>query len=93
VVEALTNVLRHAGRSATRLVVRHRPGEVVVEVRDSGVLPGHQTVTRGSGLGLVGMRERAALLGGAAEAGPDGQAGWVVRARLPRTLPAVTPQV
>jgi signal transduction histidine kinase len=49
-------VLRHAGPSATRLVVRHRPGEVVVEVRDSGVLPGHRSVTHGSGLGLVGMR-------------------------------------
>jgi len=84
VVEALTNVLRHAGPSATRLRVQHRPQEVVVEVRDSGVLPGHRTVTRGSGLGLVGVRERAALLGGAAEAGPDDQAGWVVRARLPR---------
>jgi hypothetical protein len=32
----------------------------------------------------VGVRERAALLGGAAEAGPDTDAGWVVRARLPR---------
>jgi hypothetical protein len=32
----------------------------------------------------VGVRERAALLGGAAEAGPDAEAGWVVRARLPR---------
>jgi len=84
VVEALTNVLRHAGPSATRLRVQHRPQEVVVEVRDSGVLPGHRTVTRGSGLGLVGVRERAALLGGAAEAGPDAEAGWVVRARLPR---------
>jgi signal transduction histidine kinase len=92
VVEALTNVLRHAGPSATRLRVQHRPGEVVVEVRDSGVLPGHRTVTRGSGLGLVGVRERAALLGGAAEAGPDpGEPGWVVRARLPRTLPAAAP--
>ena len=84
VVEALTNVLRHAGPSATRLRVQHRPQEVVVEVRDSGVLPGHRTVTRGSGLGLVGVRERAALLSGAAEAGPDAEAGWVVRARLPR---------
>src|SRR4029453_7107674 len=46
------------------------------EVRDSGVLPGHRTVTRGSGLGLVGVRERAALLGGAGEARPGAEAGW-----------------
>jgi signal transduction histidine kinase len=91
-VEALTNVLRHAGPSATKLLVRHTPDEVVVEVRDGGVLPGHRTATHGSGLGLVGMRERAALLGGDAEAGPDGSGGWVVRARLPRAVPAVVPR-
>lgn len=82
-LEALTNVLRHAGRSPTVVSVRHAEGEVVVEVRDSGVTPGHRPSTSGSGLGLVGMRERAVLLGGEVEAGPaDG--GWLVRARLPR---------
>jgi signal transduction histidine kinase len=86
VVEALTNVLRHAGVSPTTLVVRHGPDELSVEVRDSGVVPGHVAATTGSGLGLVGMRERTALLGGHAEAGSD-RDGWVVRARLPRSRP------
>ncbi|WP_433507561.1 sensor histidine kinase [Pseudonocardia halophobica] len=83
VVEALTNVLRHAGASPTSVTVQHGPDEVAVEVRDSGVLPGHVPATAGTGLGLVGMRERTALLGGEVEAGPAGH-GWIVRARLPR---------
>jgi signal transduction histidine kinase len=83
VVEALTNVLRHAGPSPTTLVVRHGPTRLEVEVRDSGTVPGHAAATAGSGLGLVGMRERTALVGGTLEAGPEPD-GWRVRARLPR---------
>lgn len=89
VVEALTNVLRHAGSSPTSVIVRHHPDEVEVEIRDSGVPPGHAPATTGAGLGLVGMRERTALLGGEVEAGPAGD-GWIVRARLPRTRPPAT---
>lgn len=83
VTEALTNTLRHAGSTPTRVAVRHDAEAVVVEVSDAGARPGHTRRAEGSGLGLVGMRERAALLGGELEAGPhDG--GWRVRARLPR---------
>jgi signal transduction histidine kinase len=88
VAEALTNVLRHAGPSPTLLRVTHGADTVDVEVRDGGVVAGHRSATAGSGLGLVGMRERAALLGGTIEAGPhDG--GWRVRARLPRAAAEV----
>ena len=81
-------MVRHAGPSPTRLLVRHAPGEIVVEVRDGGPAPGHRRATTGSGLGVVGMRERAARLGGDLRAGPDGDGGWTVRARLPRERPA-----
>ncbi|GAA1400313.1 hypothetical protein GCM10009613_57090 [Pseudonocardia kongjuensis] len=83
VTEALTNVLRHAGRSATTVRIGHGPAEVTVEVADGGPVPGHRPDDAGSGLGLVGMRERVALLGGELSAGPDGP-GWTVRATLPR---------
>nr|ASV47040.1 two-component sensor histidine kinase [uncultured bacterium] len=81
--EALTNVVRHAGASPTAVAVEHRAGEVVVEVRDAGPVDGHRAAAAGSGLGLLGMRERAELLGGelVVRSGPD---GFGVRARLPR---------
>ncbi|WP_433036891.1 ATP-binding protein [Actinomycetospora sp. CA-053990] len=81
--EALTNTLRHAGPTPTRVTVRHDEDAVAVEVVDAGAQPGHRASREGSGLGLVGMRERAALVGGSVEAGPAGN-GWRVAARLPR---------
>ncbi|MHC1560260.1 sensor histidine kinase [Actinomycetospora sp. C-140] len=83
VTEALTNALRHAGPTPTRVSVRHGDDGVTVEVVDDGVRPGHRAAREGSGLGLVGMRERAALVGGTVEAGPWGP-GWRVLAHLPR---------
>ncbi|MEJ2860403.1 sensor histidine kinase [Actinomycetospora flava] len=83
VTEALTNTLRHAGPAPTRVTVRHEPEAVAVEVVDEGVRAGHAVSREGSGLGIVGMRERAALVGGTVEAGPSG-GGWRVAARLPR---------
>ncbi|WP_406179032.1 sensor histidine kinase [Streptomyces canus] len=83
VQESLTNALKHAcpGRVSVSLV--QRDGELTVAVsspygdRDGPRAPG-------SGAGLVGMRERAALLGGTFDAGPDGpQPHWTVRATLP----------
>ncbi|MCQ9132611.1 sensor histidine kinase [Streptomyces hilarionis] len=81
VQESLTNALKHA-----------RPGRVTVDLVQHGdaldlrvCSPyGHRGGPRapGSGAGLVGMRERAALLGGTFAAGPDGSR-WTVRAVLP----------
>jgi signal transduction histidine kinase len=80
VQEALTNVSRHAGPTAARVRVAYRPEELAVQVDDDGVGP--QGVN-GSGLGIIGMRERAAALGGrlVAQGRPDG--GFTVRADLP----------
>lgn len=82
VQEALTNVRKHAGPSAT---VRVRVGvgrDLEVEVRDDG--RGAAAPSRdGPGLGLVGMRERAAVHGGTVEAGPAPGGGFAVSARLP----------
>ncbi|MGF7234085.1 MAG: sensor histidine kinase [Frankia sp.] len=85
VQEALTNVVRHAGPTSAILRVRFRPDELDLEVIDDGPrssAPRNLTLPRqGTGHGLIGMRERAALFGGSLEAGPCG-AGFRVRAEL-----------
>ncbi|MEV5972286.1 sensor histidine kinase [Streptomyces sp. NPDC051921] len=83
VQEALTNARKHAGRGA-KVDVRltYAPHEVRVSVSDDGRSPDHHLAARGSGYGLMGMRERVALHGGTLHAGP-GDSGFTVRARLP----------
>ncbi len=84
VQEALTNTLRHAGATRAEVAVRYEPEAVVLEVRDDGVGAGEAVAgSGGSGHGLVGMRERAALTGGSLEAGPAPGGGFRVHARLP----------
>lgn len=81
VQESLTNVRKHAGPGAA-VSVRVAVGrEVVVEVRDDG--RGAAATSDGRGLGLTGMRERAAVHGGTLEAGPAPGGGFAVSARLP----------
>jgi signal transduction histidine kinase len=83
--EALTNVLKHAGRARASVVVEYGPDAVHVEVTDDGrgaAALAPATVVNGSGQGLVGMRERAALYGGSIEAGPQPGGGYRVAATL-----------
>ncbi|GAA4085833.1 sensor histidine kinase [Nonomuraea soli] len=83
VQEGLTNSLRHAGSAAQAVVtVRHRPGELDVEVRDDGRGPEPEGEGRG-GHGLVGIRERVALYGGILRAGPRQGGGFEIQARFP----------
>jgi signal transduction histidine kinase len=89
VQEALTNVLKHAGpgaRTEVRLGTDRRG--IVIEVLDDGrgatVLPGPDPDDAGArGHGIVGMRERARLLGGTLDAGPRPGGGFSVVAHLP----------
>jgi len=84
VQESLTNVIKHAGPAATATVeLRHSPGELRVEVTDTGLGPGPAPVTGGAGHGLIGMRERAASVGGTLQAGPGPDGGFRVTAVLP----------
>jgi signal transduction histidine kinase len=83
VQEALTNVLKHAGAEQARVLLRYGD-ELVVEVTDDGNGP-----TNGAtGSGLIGMRERAALLGGTIHAGVASGGGYRVRASLPTGDPS-----
>ncbi|WP_443217670.1 sensor histidine kinase [Saccharothrix sp. CCNWYY140] len=84
VQEALTNTLKHAGTGASAVVRVARAGEhVALEVVDDGFGTPHDLVAVSGGNGLIGMRERAGVLGGTLEAGPNPGGGWRVRAVLP----------
>lgn len=79
--EALTNVHKHAPGSAVTIKLRGSGDHCELDVRDTGGEPG-DLATSGGGYGLIGMRERAALVGGTLAAGPDG-AGFRVLLRMP----------
>jgi signal transduction histidine kinase len=84
VQEALTNVVRHAGPTRARVQLSYRPDLVSIEVTDDGPPAGvlRPAISRaGSGHGLIGMRERAALFGGELAAAPHA-GGFRVRASL-----------
>jgi signal transduction histidine kinase len=81
VQEALTNTLKHAGHAHAQVVVRYSSSTVELDIVDDG--GGPPATLNGSGHGLIGMRERAALYGGHLEAGPRPGGGYAVRARLP----------
>ena len=82
VQEALSNVRKHGGPGVTaRVDVDVSPGGVAVRVADDG--RGAASVDDGSGLGLLGMRERVAVHGGDVLAGPRPGGGFVVEARIP----------
>ncbi|SCL21295.1 Signal transduction histidine kinase [Micromonospora rhizosphaerae] len=82
VQEALTNVLRHAGPATATVRLRYAPGEVAVEVTDTGRGPVAGPGQAG-GYGLAGMRERVTALGGSFTAGAVPGGGFRVYATLP----------
>jgi len=88
VQEALTNVLKHAAGADAEVVVAYVPGGVALAV--SNACPPRaqdpQTLPSG-GNGLVGMRERVTALGGSFAAGPTGEGGFRVEARLTAQRP------
>lgn len=90
--EAVTNVVKHAGPGTrTQLRVRHLPDAIELEVTDDGLgRPGPPSP--GSGLGLLGMRERVASLRGELTAQPRSQGGFIVRATVPLTPRSATPE-
>src|SRR5213080_1707500 len=69
VQEALTNTVKHAGPTHAQVVVRYGETDVEVNVNDDGCGSRPARAASGSGNGLVGMRERVAMLGGELQAG------------------------
>ena len=83
VQESLTNVIKHAGGGAASVSLEYRPDELLVSIRDSGrgavsdEPPGH---------GLIGIRERVAVIGGDVQVGPSAEGGYAVTVRLPYSV-------
>ncbi|MEU7144546.1 histidine kinase [Nocardia sp. NPDC046473] len=86
VQESLTNTLRHAGPHPKAWVqVRRRDTDVTIDITDTGGVPLDEPAVRikGGGMGLVGMRERIAVLGGTLETGRAADGAWRVQATIP----------
>jgi signal transduction histidine kinase len=92
VQEALSNAMRHAPGSAAQVKLYYGEAALVVEVRNNGCTPESEGVPQqnagaelstGSGHGIIGMRERATMLGGYLHAGPTGKGEFLVTAALP----------
>jgi signal transduction histidine kinase len=62
--ETLTNIIRHAGATRVSVHLREADGRVILEVKDNGRGITRTEITQTKSMGLLGMRERAALLGG-----------------------------
>ncbi|MFI0717769.1 sensor histidine kinase [Streptomyces sp. NPDC021224] len=80
--EALTNTVKHASGASVTVSIAYRPGEVQVEVADTGGAPSPAAST-GNGRGLLGLRERLAVYGGTLDAGRRISGGYRVRAVIP----------
>jgi signal transduction histidine kinase len=84
VQEALTNVRKHAGASASATVrISYQPRDLVIEVSDDGRGAATSLYGVGTGNGLIGMRERVEIYGGQFTSGPRAGGGYTVRAMLP----------
>jgi signal transduction histidine kinase len=82
VQEALTNVVKHAGASRVSIVVTSHGSSVAVTIDDDGVGFDERNV-RADALGLLGMRERLALVGGTLTVESAPEAGTTLAARVP----------
>lgn len=94
VQEALTNVRKHAGESASAVVrLAYLDSSITVEVTDDGAGAMSSLAITGAGNGLVGMRERVEAYGGELSTGPRTGGGFSVRASLPVSVARNQPSV
>ena len=86
VQEALTNIRKHAGGASATVLIDAREDDVLVEVRNTAAADpsAESSPLPSGGHGLVGLRERAALLGGEFSAGPTDEGGFLVSASFPK---------
>ncbi|MEU8327492.1 histidine kinase [Micromonospora sp. NPDC048839] len=88
--ESLSNARQHAPGAAARVVLRFLPRSVSLEVVNEPAIRRTVPAARTGGVGLVGMRERAQLIGATFAAGPTAAGGWSVTATLPTNDPVAS---
>jgi len=82
--ETLTNVIRHAGATHVMVHLKEAGGRIILEVKDNGRGISPEEITNPRSMGLLGMKERAALLGGSFKIGlPSGGKGTLVTVSIP----------
>jgi signal transduction histidine kinase len=84
VQEGLTNALRYASGAAVRVSLRGDASDLLVQVVNAPATSNAALAGVGTGNGLRGLHERASACGGTLDAGPTGDGGWALEARLPR---------
>ncbi len=90
VQEALTNVARHAQARSVDVALQAQDGQLVLTVADDGVGLGEQVLQRAGSFGLMGLRERALMLGGSVLVGARPGGGTRLTVRLPLRAPSAT---
>jgi len=90
--ESLTNVARHAQARVVGVVLKHENTVLELVIRDDGVgFDPAAALSEASGLGLHGMQERVALLGGSVQIASRRGHGTSIRARIPAAIPPLPP--
>ncbi len=84
--ETLTNVARHANPTQVDVRLAEEDGSLTLEIHDNGKGIAEEQISAGSSLGILGMRERALLLGGELSISGAPDKGTAVRVRVPRTF-------
>lgn len=88
--ESLTNIIRHANAKRVDVRIWEQDANLLIEIRDNGRGISENDLTNTRSIGVLGMRERASLLGGELTiSGVPGQ-GTTVRVRIPREQPVPT---
>ena len=89
--EGLTNAIKHAPGAHVRVGLVLRDDDLEVDIHDDGAHDDRRLAEPGSGLGLIGIRERVESRGGSLAAGPDPNGGWRLRVVLPLAPPTIIP--
>jgi len=85
--ETLTNIIRHANASRVEVHLKRESGNLVLQVRDTGRGISEAEISNTQSIGLLGMRERAALLGGEVSFKGIPDKGTTVRVAIPLVRP------